>query len=63
MLVLYAARVHSNIYNNNNNNNNNNIALLEPLNSPFGVQSTSVGEHWVIALKTQMQKHHSLIIS
>ena len=23
MLVLYAARVHSNIYNNNNNNNNN----------------------------------------
>ena len=22
MLVLYAARVHSNIYNNNNNNNN-----------------------------------------
>ena len=43
--------------------NNNNIALLEPLNSPFGVQSTSVGEHWVIALKTQMQKHHSLIIS
>ena len=24
MLVLYAARAHSNIYNNNNNNNNNN---------------------------------------
>ena len=33
MLVLYAARVHSNIYNNNDNNNNN-IACYGPAHSP-----------------------------
>ena len=41
MLVLYAARAHSNIYNNNNNNN---IHLISPL--AFGQKDGGFDTDW-----------------
>ena len=52
MLVLYAARVHSNIYNNNNNNNNN-ISINQSINQSMALSASCAGH-------TRTQSHAAL---